>query len=101
VALVYVSEVSHPKIRPMLLCLNSVFVSTGILLTCILAQWFMWREMTIWFGTLAALSCLATWILPESPHWLASYKQKKRESVLAAVRWLNRNPQVMSKYWNS
>jgi len=98
VALVYVSEVSNPKIRPMLLCLNSVFVSTGILLTCVLAQWFTWREMSVWFGTLSALSCVAIWLLPESPHWLASFKHKKRETVMVAVKWLNRNPQVMSIY---
>jgi SP family facilitated glucose transporter-like MFS transporter 8 len=93
VALVYVSEVSNPKIRPMLLCLNSVFVSTGILLTCVLAQWFTWREMSVWFGTLAFLSCVAIWLLPESPTWLVSFKRKKRETVMAAVKWLNRNPQ--------
>lgn len=101
VALIYVSEVSNPKIRPMLLCLNSVFVSTGILLTCVLAQWFTWRQMTIWFGVLAVLSCVALWLLPESPHWLASYKHKKRESVLAAVRWLNRNPQRCQEELNT
>ncbi|XP_069683871.1 facilitated trehalose transporter Tret1-like [Periplaneta americana] len=93
VALVYVSEVSYPNIRPMLLCLNSVFVSFGILLTCILAQWFTWREMAIWFGVMAVATFVALWLLPESPHWLATYKQKRREHMEDAVRWLNRNPQ--------
>lgn len=94
VALVYVSEVSNPKIRPMLLCLNSVYVSFGILLTCILAQWFLWRGMAVWFGALAALSFLALWFLPESPHWLATYREKEGGSIEASVRWLNRHPQV-------
>jgi hypothetical protein len=57
--------------------------------------------MAVWFAALAALSCLAVWLLPESPHWLASYKHMKKETVMEAVKWLNRNPQVMSKHWNS
>lgn len=97
VALVYVSEVTNPQIRPMLLCLNSVFVSFGILLTCVLAQWFSWRGMAVWFGVLAASSFVVLWLLPESPHWLASYKQNKVDSLEKAVRWFNRHPQVMSK----
>ncbi|XP_023707918.1 sugar transporter ERD6-like 7 isoform X2 [Cryptotermes secundus] len=100
VALVYVSEVSNPKIRPMLLCLNSVFVSFGILLTCVLAQWFFWRGMAIWFGVLAAMSFLALWFLPESPHWLATYREEEGGSIEAAVRWLNRHPQVSSKCYD-
>jgi len=57
--------------------------------------------MSVWFGILAALSCVAIWLLPESPHWLASFKHENRETVMAAVMWLNRNPQVMSIYGNS
>lgn len=92
VVLVYVSEVSYPTIRPMLLCLNSVFVSFGILLTCVLAQWLTWRMMAIWFGIIATCTFLALWVLPESPHWLATYKNKSKDRVEKSVRWLNRHP---------
>lgn len=70
VGLVYISELTHPQVRPMLLCLNSVFVSLGILITCCLAALLDWRTMAITFLVLEFCIFLALYFVPESPYWL-------------------------------
>lgn len=93
--LVYVSEITHPSIRPMLLSLTSgdhflflvslicrlffnityfnfvlVFVSFGILLTTLLGYFLTWRIVAICCGGIAILSLMSILILPESPPWI-------------------------------
>lgn len=69
VGLVYISELTHPQVRPMLLCLNSVFVSLGILITCCLAAMLEWRKIAIIFLTLECCIFFALFFVPESPYW--------------------------------
>ncbi|KAL1501226.1 hypothetical protein ABEB36_006593 [Hypothenemus hampei] len=86
VSLVYVSEISHPKYRPMLLSLNSVFVTFGILLTCALGYWFDWRILSkIFFCLVLCTLLLFVWI-PESPYWLVVFKN----DVMGSARALKR-----------
>jgi Sugar (and other) transporter len=59
VALVYVSEISSPKYRGMLLCLNSVAVSLGILVTYLLNIYLGWRTIGLVYAALSALSLLS------------------------------------------
>ncbi|XP_066251960.1 facilitated trehalose transporter Tret1-like [Euwallacea similis] len=90
VALVYVSEIAHPKYRPMLLSLNSVFVCFGILLTCVLGSCFNWRTLSkIFFCLILCFTVALTWI-PESPYWLAIFKDDALGSA-AALKWIYSN----------
>ncbi|XP_012263990.2 facilitated trehalose transporter Tret1-like isoform X2 [Athalia rosae] len=96
VAIFYTSEIAHPVWRPMLLGLNSLFVSFGILLTAVFGLFFHWRTIAVIFGILSALIFVLITTLPESPHWLLSFKngtQDLRRVQLArkSLRWFIRN----------
>ncbi|KAJ8950773.1 hypothetical protein NQ318_011266 [Aromia moschata] len=90
VSLVYVSEISHPTLRPMLLNLNSVFVTFGILLTCVLGFWCRWRTMAFIYFSIVVASIFSVWFLPESPHWLVVFKDDPR-SAAKSLSWLYSN----------
>lgn len=94
VALIYVSEISHLKIRPTLLCLNSVFVSLGILLTCILGMFFGWRTIAAINAVLSGISFMLIFILPESPRWLITFRPNDFERTNTSLQWLYRRYDV-------
>lgn len=94
VSLIYVSEISHPILRPLLLGFNSVFVSLGILLTSILGQFFNWNQMAAIFSGVTVCTFLVMFSIPESPIWLATFQKNRNDEVEASLRWIYKSSKV-------
>lgn len=74
VSLVYVSEISHSSYKQLLLSLNSVFFSGGVLLSTsmVLLEWNVINSVFI--GLTVVNMALIVLYLPESPIWLLKFK---------------------------
>lgn len=101
VALVYVSEISSPQYRGMLLCLNSVAVSLGILITYGLNIYFHWRTISFLYAGMSLITLLIVMRLPESPSWiLALSREKKGSEAMLSFEWIYRKRQLSSFYYH-
>uniref|UniRef100_A0A1B6KB92 Major facilitator superfamily (MFS) profile domain-containing protein n=1 Tax=Graphocephala atropunctata TaxID=36148 RepID=A0A1B6KB92_9HEMI len=103
VSLVYISEISSAAWRPMLLCLNSVFVSLGILMTNLLGVYLPWRIVALSAGCLSLTSAAAIFLYnPESPYWLLTFSpsDKNFEQAKQSLRFLYPNQQMFAVEWN-
>lgn len=102
-SLVYISEVTDASWRPMLLCLNSVFVSLGVLLTNVLGVFLPWRVVAGFFCILIVLSAIAiAFYNPESPHWLLTFHPDSEvyfNRAKMSLHFLCRNEQVSVTSW--
>lgn len=97
VSIIYVSEIADPSLRPALLCLNSVYVSFGILLTCVMGMFFGWRTIAIIYSGATAISFFLVLILPESPRWLATFRPSDYNALQKSVHWMYRRKEVGSR----
>lgn len=95
--MIYASEISHAKLRPMLLGLNSVFVSLGILLTSFFGQFFDWQTIAAIFIGVTFLTFLLMFCIPESPYWLAVFQTNRTNDIDAALRWIYTSEKVKTK----
>lgn len=97
---VYVAEISSKTTRSGLLCMNSVWVSFGIILTYILNYFHLhWRSIGFAYAVASSLCILAVLIVPESPQWLLAFnksvrEERRKDQTKATFCWLYRNPQV-------
>lgn len=93
-SIIYVSEISDAHIRPALLCLNSVYVSMGILLTSALGMIFEWRFIAVIFVGITLASSILLMFIPESPHWLHTFRPKEELPMIKSMKWIYRREPV-------
>lgn len=99
VSIIYVSEIADPSLRAGLLCLNSVFVSLGILLTCVLGMFYEWRAIAGIFAALTAMTLALLVQVPESPRWLCTFRPDEAERMRRALKWIYRRKKVQCLWW--
>lgn len=94
VGTIYVSEISHPSIRPVLLCFNSIFVSLGILLTCIFGTLFDWQSVGLLFCGLSLITGVLLLFIPESPRWLITFRATNERAAQKSIKWIYKSETV-------
>ncbi|XP_065504336.1 solute carrier family 2, facilitated glucose transporter member 8 isoform X4 [Caloenas nicobarica] len=83
---VYISEVSHPKVRGMLGSCVQLMVVTGILGAYIAGITLKWRWLAVLCSFPSCIMLLFMSFMPETPRFLLN--QNKRSEAIAALRFL-------------
>lgn len=98
VSLVYVSEISYSSYRQLLLSLNSVFFSGGVLVATCLVH-FDLKVISLMFVGLTVVNFMLILVfMPESPIWLMKFKSSEYvdKAKAAMKRIYPKNDQVVS-----
>lgn len=86
-SVIYVSEIAHSSYRQMLLSLNSVFFSIGMLFATIVGTLFQWQAVNVIFFIFTAITAiLLVVVLPESPVWLAKFRVDRISDIKKSMR---------------
>lgn len=97
--LVYVSETTHKKYRPLFLSLLGIHFSFGILLTTVLKLFMTWKESAIFFAVFFSTVTLLVWFFtPESPVWLANFRSDF-DGAKKSLKKLIANSEVIFVYF--
>jgi len=93
---IYVSEIAHSSYRQVLLSLNSVFFSVGVLFATTVGSLFQWQAVNVIFFIFTAVTTVLLVIfLPESPVWLAKFRTDSMYDARSSMRRIYpRNNQV-------
>lgn len=96
---VYVSEIAHSSHRQVLLSLNSVFFSVGVLFATTVGSLFQWQAVNVIFFIFTAVTTLLLVIfLPESPVWLAKFRTNRNHDTRNSMRRIYpKNDQVFAE----
>lgn len=96
---VYVSEISHSSYRQVLLSLNSVFFSVGVLFATTVGLIFQWQMVNmIFFIFTAVTTVLLVTFLPESPVWLAKFRTDRTYDARCSMKKIYpKNDQVFAE----
>lgn len=68
----YIVEISEPQLRSILLSIGNLSVITGSCFTILMAHFIHWRTIVLVNIIFPVIGLLTVYLLPESPHWLAS-----------------------------
>jgi len=96
----YISEISKPSNRGMLVSLNELGITIGFLLAFLVNYILMttpqgWRIMFGLSSGLAIIQCISMCFLPETPHFLV--QQKDEQGALEVIRLIHKTGSVRER----
>ncbi|XP_028131313.1 facilitated trehalose transporter Tret1 [Diabrotica virgifera virgifera] len=95
-AIVYITEIAHPKLRMSLMQLSPTYVSLGMIVVYLAGMYTTWRMVAWICNIFIVLPVTVVFFIPESPMWLI-LKGRTKEAK-KSLEWLNKKqPQPEGK----